>query len=331
MIHNNYNKKGGALLISLFILIILSIIVGSLAVEMSIEGMLQSNKKKKYKAEILAQSGIDFAKAIIEKQDEAQELEINDMTEDKDDFMKNALFLKRGLNVLLDLSVTNMGNIEINIQTAETGRNINKLNRNQLIEIFEMANIPSTEWNELVDCLHDWIDPGDLHRLNGAESDDQFYLDKGYRVKNSFVDSIEELLLIKNWNNDILYGREADEEGDAIFGISDLLTVWGDGKVNLNTASTNLLLSYAEYEEWELSNIMQSRMGMDGISNTIDDGIRSVEEVNADPNKFKLQSDLLNITSTGISGNIECEIKCIVKLEGTKPYIVYWDEEFKTK
>ena len=331
MIHNNYNKKGGALLISLFILIILSIIVGSLAVEMSIEGMLQSNKKKKYKAEILAQSGIDFAKAIIEKQDEAQELEINDMTEDKDDFMKNALFLKRGLNVLLDLSVTNMGNIKINIQTAETGRNINKLNRNQLIEIFEMANIPSTEWNELVDCLHDWIDPGDLHRLNGAESDDQFYLDKGYRVKNSFVDSIEELLLIKNWNNDILYGREADEEGDAIFGISDLLTVWGDGKVNLNTASTNLLLSYAEYEEWELSNIMQSRMGMDGISNTIDDGIRSVEEVNADPNKFKLQSDLLNITSTGISGNIECEIKCIVKLEGTKPYIVYWDEEFKTK
>ena len=331
MIYNNYNKKGGALLISLFILIILSIIVGSLAVEMSIEGMLQSNKKKKYKAEILAQSGIDFAKAIIEKQDEAQELEINDMTEDKDDFMKNALFLKRGLNVLLDLSVTNMGNIKINIQTAETGRNINKLNRNQLIEIFEMANIPSTEWNELVDCLHDWIDPGDLHRLNGAESDDQFYLDKGYRVKNSFVDSIEELLLIKNWNNDILYGREADEEGDAIFGISDLLTVWGDGKVNLNTASTNLLLSYAEYEEWELSNIMQSRMGMDGISNTIDDGIRSVEEVNADPNKFKLQSDLLNITSTGISGNIECEIKCIVKLEGTKPYIVYWDEEFKTK
>ena len=331
MIHNNYDKKGGALLISLFILIILSIIVGSLAVEMSIEGMLQSNKKKKYKAEILAQSGIDFAKAIIEKQDEAQELEINDMTEDKDDFMKNALFLKRGLNVLLDLSVTNMGNIKINIQTAETGRNINKLNRNQLIEIFEMANIPSTEWNELVDCLHDWIDPGDLHRLNGAESDDQFYLDKGYRVKNSFVDSIEELLLIKNWNNDILYGREADEEGDTIFGISDLLTVWGDGKVNLNTASTNLLLSYAEYEEWELSNIMQSRMGMDGISNTIDDGIRSVEEVNADPNKFKLQSDLLNITSTGISGNIECEIKCIVKLEGTKPYIVYWDEEFKTK
>ena len=331
MINNNYNKKGGALLISLFILIILSIIVGSLAVEMSIEGMLQSNKKKKYKAEILAQSGIDFAKAIIEKQDEAQELEINDMTEDKDDFMKNALFLKRGLNVLLNLSVTNMGNIEINIQTAETGRNINKLNRNQLIEIFEMANIPSTEWNELVDCLHDWIDPGDLHRLNGAESDDQFYLDKGYRVKNSFVDSIEELLLIKNWNHDILYGRESDEEGDAIFGISDLLTVWGDGKVNLNTASTNLLLSYAEYEEWELSNIMQSRMGMDGISNTIDDGIRSVEEVNADPNKFKLQSDLLNITSTGISGNIECEIKCIVKLEGTKPYIVYWDEEFKTK
>ena len=53
-------------------------------------------------------------------------------------------------------------------------------------------------------------------------------------------------------------------------------------KVNLNTASTNLLLSYAEYEDWELSSIMESRMGLDGIENTLDDGIKSIDEVNAD-------------------------------------------------
>ena len=54
---------------------------------------------------------------------------------------------------------------------------------------------------------------------------------------------MEELLLIKHWD-DILNGKPADEFSDAIYGIADLLTVWGDGKVNLNSASTILLLSF---------------------------------------------------------------------------------------
>ena len=328
-----YYKKGGALLVSLFTLLILSIIVGSLSIEMTIEGMLLSNKKKRYKAEILAQSGIDFSRAIIEKQNQAKQLEINqsNFQDDIDEFMKTALYLKRGLKGSLNLSITNMGNIKVKIQSAETGRNINKLDRNQLIEIFEMANIPSTDWNTLIDCLYDWIDEGDLNRLNGAESDDEYYIKNGYKVKNSYLDSIEELLLIKHWNEDILYGKDEDDYSEAIYGISDLLTVWGDGKVNLNTASTNLLLSFAEYEDWELSNIMQSRLGLDGIKNTLDDGIRSIDEVNADPNKFKLQSDLLIINSIGTCDNVEFEIECVVKLQGTKPNIVYWNEKTKTK
>ena len=57
------------------------------------------------------------------------------------------------------------------------------LERAQWIEIFEMANIPSTDWDSLVDCLEDWIDEGDLHGLNGAESDDPFYIEQGYPVK----------------------------------------------------------------------------------------------------------------------------------------------------
>ena len=86
-----------------------------------------------------------------------------------------------------------------------------------------------------------------------------------------------------------MFGKNADDPQDEIIGVANLLTVLGDGKVNLNTASTNLLLSYTEYEDWELSSIMESRMGLDGIENTLDDGIKSIDEVNADGSKFKLQ------------------------------------------
>ncbi len=317
------NKKGVALLISLWILIILSLVVGSLSIEMNIEGLLLSKKRKKFNAEMLAHSGIDYSRSIIEMKNKANELEIDN----EDDFMKSALYVKKGLKSFVSVTITNMGTFEIKIENAETGRNINKLDRFQWSEIFEMANIDSSLWDELIDCLYDWIDEGDFQRLNGAESDDPYYKERGYPVKNAPVDSINELLLIKNWNEDILFGRNADDPQDEIIGVANLLTVWGDGKVNLNTASTNLLLSYAEYEDWELSSIMESRMGLDGIENTLDDGIKSIDEVNADGSKFKLQSELLKVTSTGQCGNDKYRIECIMKIEGNKPKIVFWNED----
>ena len=190
--------------------------------EMNIEGLLIKEKN----AEMLAHSGIDYSRSIIEMKNKANELEIDN----EDDFMKSALYVKKGLKSFVSVTITNMGTFEIKIENAETGRNINKLDRFQWSEIFEMANIDSSLWDELIDCLYDWIDEGDFQRLNGAESDDPYYKERGYPVKNAPVDSINELLLIKNWNEDILFGRNADDPQDEIIGIANLLTVWGDGK-----------------------------------------------------------------------------------------------------
>jgi hypothetical protein len=276
---------------------------------------------------MLARSGVDYARAIIEQNERARELEIESMDDDPDQFMQSALYVKRGLSTTSTIAITNMGTFSVTIESAENGRNVNTLNREQWVEIFEMANVPSTDWDSLIDCLEDWIDEGDLHGLNGAESDDPFYQEQGYPVKNGPLNSVEELLLIKYWNEDILYGKPADENGDAIYGIADLLTVWGDGKVNLNSASTNLLLSYAEYEDWELEGVLESRKGLDGVEGTLDDGLRSIDEVNADGEKFKLQSTFLKVTSIGNAGDTAYRIEVIMQLQGSKPLVVYWNEK----
>jgi len=262
------SKKGAALLVALWILIILSLIVGSFAFEVQLEAMLVSHKRKRFRAEMMALSGIEYARAILDRQAEAEELEIEDVgMEDEDGFMQAALYIKRGLPTTSEIELGD-GSFSVTLESAEAGRNINLLTRDEWIDILEMANMPSTEWDAMIDCLEDWIDEGDLHQLNGAESDDPFYEERGYPVKNGPLDSIEELLLIKNWGEDILYGTDASEEGDAIFGIADLLTVWGDGKVNLNTASEDILLSYAEYEDWELASVMEARWAMRSATST---------------------------------------------------------------
>ena len=318
-------KEGAALLVALWVLIILSLIVSSFAFEIQLEATLVSHKRKKFQAEILAQSGIEYARAILDRRSEAKELEIEDMDEDQDGFMQSALFIKRGLSTTSTIDLGD-GSFSVTLESAESGRNVNLLSRDEWLEILEMANVPSTEWDSMVDCLADWIDPDDLHGLSGAESDDPFYQDRGYPVKNGPLDSVEELLLIKGWGPDILYGKEADEESDAIFGIADLLTVWGDGKVNLNTASTNVLLSYAEYEDWELESVMEARNGEDGEAGTLDDGIKNLSEVGADPSKFKLQSDFVKVTSVGDMFGDQYQIEAVFMLQGKNSVVVYWKE-----
>ena len=145
-------------------------------------------------------------------------------------------------------------------------------------------------------------------------------------MKNGPLDSVEELLLIKNWGPDILYGRPADETADAIYGIAEILTVWGDGRVNLNTASTNLLLSFAEYEDWELAGVMEARAGEDGEAGTLDDGIKSLNDVGADSTKFKLQSNFVKVTSIGESFGNKFRIESIMLLKNKDSVVVYWNE-----
>jgi len=322
---NKIAKEGAALLVALWVLIILSLIVGSFAFETQLEAMLVSHKRKKFRAEMAAYSGLEYARAILDQQSNAKELEIEDMDEDQADFMQAALFSQRGLTTTSEVELGN-SHFRVTLESAEAGRNINLLSREEWIEILEMANISSTEWDTMVDCLEDWIDEGDLHQLNGAESDDPFYQDRGYPVKNGPLDSVEELLLIKGWGKDVLFGKEEDENSDAIFGVANLLTVWGDGKVNLNTASTDVLLSFAEYEDWELESVLEARNGEDGIPGTLDDGIKDLSEVGADPSKFKLQSDFVKVTSVGDTFGNQYQIECIFFLNKGSAVVVYWKE-----
>lgn len=314
------------MLVALWVLIILSLIVGSFAFEVKLETMLVSFNRKKFQAEMMALSGVEYARAILGMREKAKELEIEDMgLEDEDGFMQAALHVKRGLSTTSDIELGN-GSFSITMESAEAGRNVNLLTREEWLDIFEMANVPSTDWDTMIDCLEDWIDENDLHQLDGAESDDPFYEERGYPVKNGPLDSVEELLMIKNWGEEILYGYDGSEGGDPIFGIADLLTVWGDGKVNLNTATTNTLLSFAEYEDWELASVMEARLGEDGEEGTLDDGIKGLDEVGADANKFKLQSNFVKVTSVGNMFGNQYQIECIFLLQGKDPVIVYWQE-----
>lgn len=317
-------KRGAALLVSLWVLIVLSLIVGSFAFEMQLEARLVSYKRKKFHAELLAYSGIEYAQAILDQRHKAKQEEIEELPEDPDGFMMAALYAKRGLPTTSKLELGD-GKINVEIKPADSGRNVNLLTRQEWLGIFEMANIPSTEWDTMIGCLTDWIDSSDEEQLNGAESDDPFYKERGYPVKNGMLDSVEELLLIKGWGPEILYGT-TENEGGEIFGIADMLTVWGDGKSNINGAGTNDLMSHTDLQDETIHDVLSRLHGAESDLDPFTKGFTSLNGTGLDPNKFKLQSEYVKVTSTADMFGTRYRVECIMRISSRKSMVVHWNE-----
>src|SRR5262249_51940760 len=71
----------------------------------------------------------------------------------------------------------------------EAGKfNLNRANEATLRSIFLNLGIEQDRANIITDSILDWIDPDDLHRLNGAESDYYMSLSPPYTAKNGPFD-----------------------------------------------------------------------------------------------------------------------------------------------
>jgi type II secretory pathway component PulK len=66
---------------------------------------------------------------------------------------------------------------------------------------------------DIINSILDWLDPDDTPRENGAESDYYQTLSPPYNAKNGPLDSIDELLLVKGINAQMLYGNDVNRNG----------------------------------------------------------------------------------------------------------------------
>ncbi len=297
-------KKGSALIVALWVLITLSLLVGAFAFDMRIEAGITSYYRKRLKAQYLARAGVEYAKLLLDKSYTAKK-EAPDEGEDEEVYLQ-ALHLQRGIGVSgFTRQLGQVGQFTLDIQPEQGRRNVNMLTDEDWDEILDQGNVPQDQWPALVDCFTDWIDPGDEQHLNGAESDDAFYKERGYECKNAPLDTVDELLLVKGFTPAIVYGGPAEKEGeDPYLGIAQWLTTWGDGKVNVNTASREVLLTVPGLEDYDVDDIIAGRSGIDKELGTKDDGYDTVDEVLAK----------LGINDASVAGRLTTEGRVWVRV-----------------
>lgn len=216
------NKDGIALIMVLWILAILMVIVLSTSYMTTTETHATISFRTSVEERFLAEAGIE--KAIIElfyrrfNPSDTENIWRIDCTPYKVE--------------------TDNGYAIVTITDESAKVDINKASDIILRNFFSNLGIDEDEVDTIVDSIMDWRDPDDLHRLHGAESDYYMSLPNPYKAKNSDFDAVEELLLVKGIDREILYGDE-DRQG-----IINFITVHSEtDKINIKTAPREVLLS----------------------------------------------------------------------------------------
>lgn len=328
-------RRGSALVVALWVILLLSMLVANLAFDMHVEADITSYYRKRVKAQYVAQAGMELAQVILKKVQNVAEDDMG-MDEAEEELLTAAFNLTRGVPIRGLTRSIGEGTLALDIEPEEGRRNVNLLTRDDWMEILDQSNVPEERWDELIDGYIDWTDEDDLRSLHGAESDDAFYERRGYEVKNADVDTVDELLLIKGFDEEVLYGSPAGTPAEeAMSGIAYWLTAWSHGKVNVNTASREVLLTLTGIEEWAVDAIIEQRAGLDGELGTRDDGFESVQAAIGLTGMNPALADritvddviFLRITSVGEVGGVESAVWGVFSVEGEELVPRYWREE----
>jgi len=330
------HKRGGAaLIIALWVILLLTLLVGGFAFEMHVEADIISYYRKRLKAQYIARSGVEISKVILAKLADVDD-ELRGADDEEEALLVGVVNLSRGVAIRDLTRNIGEGTLTLTIEPEEGRRGINDLSEDDWEEILDQANVPQERWANIIDSFFDWLDEDDLTRLNGAESDDAFYVDRGYKVKNAKLDTVDELLLIKHFDEELLYGSGTDVDAeDRITGIASWLTAWSHGKINVNTASREVLMTLRGIEEWAVEAILEMRVGVDGEAGTRDDGFESVQDAIAQTGMNPSLAErltvrdvhFLRITSIGEVGGVKAGVWSVIRVEGDRLLPLYWREE----
>ena len=293
-------SRGAALMLALWALFLLSALVISWALDIDSRLTLSGNANRVLEAEALACSGAEVALHPLIKPDSSN------------------LHRRMNSRETYDVRITGEGG-RLNLNWLLAGENPVRLGI--LRRYLEIKQIDLNERDHMVDCLLDWVDPDDLVRLNGAETQDN------YHPANTLLTRIDELRKVKGWD---AFTAVPDWE--------DEFTLNSAGPVDLSWASRDVMLALPGMTEPLVDRFIMLRRGPDGIDGTADDmQFKSVDEVRAalgfSPEQFKQLAALVGfkdpafrVVSVGKSGDTTRVVQMIVRKNGNVPQLVMWKE-----
>ncbi len=221
------NQRGFALLLSLLIIFLLVVIILEADFRVRADLRAAGNFRDDLKAFYLAKSAVSAAEALI-TDDSKNSSAYDDLNEFwsfpipeyplGDGFLSGSLVdEERKININFLVTKNSTGQMVV-----ESGR------KQQLERLFELLELDP----QLVDPIIDWVDSDDQSLPFGAEEGAYQLRNPPYSPANAAFETLQELHMVEGIT-DKIYRK-----------ISPYLTVYGKGKINVNTADALVIQSF---------------------------------------------------------------------------------------
>lgn len=192
----------------------------------------------------------------------------------------------------------------------------------RLLELPEF-DLKENQAAEILDAIIDWIDENDDVTGRGAES--SYYLSQAlpYTAKNTPLDCIDELLMIKGITSELFAGTKEKP------GLAQFVTIYGTGAVNINTAPKMVLRALSSEITVELADKMDEyRRTKGNILSSVDwyKKVSGMEGMTIKPELIEMvKSNYFKIYSTGAADKMEQRISGVIQ---RSPFsIVNWRQD----
>lgn len=308
------NNEGVALLLAVVITGIIVAVGLHFNISMRDDLIASSRTGKGVKAGAIARSGVHIALAAL--YEDAIQGGIDTL---KEPWAKaQAVRLYSGAlfeEGTCDLVITDLcGRININRLIDSTG----KPDPRQRVVLERLLNhkafgMDSQSVSDLLDALTDWLDEDDQITGFGAENSYYLALAEPYQCKNGRMDSLDELLLVRGMTKELYYGTNERP------GISGFIAIYGDGRININTAPPEVLYALSDQMDYEAAERMARYRiieddGLDEI--TWYKNVPGMGHIALDAAFIKLGSDSFEVTSSGVVGSFRKTITASVRRIG---------------
>jgi general secretion pathway protein K len=274
-------QAGIALIIVMISIFVLTILAGGFAYSMKVETKLARNANSESQLEWLGRSAIESARWEL-----AQQLMISQEPYDAlNQVWAGGMGGAGTSNSPLadfknELQIQN-GGATWKITDLERKANINIATEATLQQGLLVMGVDAGQMTPVINSILDWIDRDETPRIQGAESDFYQGLTPPYYSKNGPIDDISELLLIKG-AADFYAAGDNPQAGQRIYnpmtsrfnssgvslatpavGLTNLFTPLSTGKININTASAEVLQIIPSITPEAAQGIVAAREGED--------------------------------------------------------------------
>ncbi len=214
--------------------------------------------------------------------------------------------------------------VEIRISDEESRININTLLNPQymglLSNLFDHIGVPFEDQQTLIDSLLDWKDSGDADAVHLSGAEDEYYEPLGYSTKDGPLDVPEELLLVKGFTKEHMYG------GKNLKPLHPLITTYGMG-INLNTVSAEVL-SILGAEEEDIASLMALR-ATEGKITTLSSVPKLATFGRTISSNFRVQV-VARMKDNPIAVRITSVVRRDSTTKGTALKTLYWKEDIES-